>query len=470
MSVANPAVRIRRRSVEQPAGEVGMCVKMFDPPTASPPTPERLPATNPVPEVMLAAGLLNGLGTPHTHETQLLHNLVVPTWDNRPGGLQFFTIDQPNNATANGTFPGPTVRVPRGAIFHADTVGKGPPPHTIHWHGIEPTPMNDGVGHCSMEIGNYTYQWQPNFMGFYFYHCHRNTVQHFEFGLYGALMIGAPDAWFASLRPNGTLNNIPIGAGRDGLFRVAANLRGTPLARLQKNFNPLTARDPERQFPTDPHAHTVPYDVEALWVVDDRDSVWSDMASDARAFFPGHGGTPGDDDQWERGLFNDHNSDYWFVTGAPVVPLDGRKRLGNTGRIAAGAAIPPGLNGGIGANGGTPTQVSIDARVNDTILIRVLDAAYNFARVTFPADVVIVAFDGRALGVPPYGNYNHSFVLKAGTPILLSTARRFDCLMKPTRPMNSFAKVEFLDTQSRSTTVGKPGRVRQTARIPIRVR
>ncbi len=469
MSVANPAVRINRRSVEQPTGEIGMWVKMFDPPTESPPTPELIAPTNPVPEVMLAAGLLTGVATEHTWETDLLHGIQVATWDNRPNGLTFFTFDQPNNPTASGTFPGPTVRVPRGAIFHATTRGKGPPPHTIHWHGIEPTPMNDGVGHCSMEIGGYTYQWQPNFMGFYFYHCHRNTVQHFEFGLYGALLIDAPDAFFASLEDDGTLNSIPIGASRDGRFRAAANLKGTPLARLQRNFNPLTAPDPRGELRTDPHAHTVPYDVEALWVLDDRDSVWSDIASDAREYFPRHGSTPGVDDQWAPGLFNEHRSDYWFVTGVPVVPIDGVKRLGNTGRIAAGATIPPGLNAGIGANGGPRTQVSINARVNDTILVRVLDAAYNFARVRFPVDVVITAFDGRALGVPPFGRYNHSFVLKAGTPILLSTARRFDCLMRPTRPINSFATVEFLDTQSRSINGGHPGPVRQTARIPIRI-
>jgi hypothetical protein len=476
MSVANPAIRIRRRSVEQPDGEVGLWVKMFDPPTESPDTPEllnlsNLPAgvrANPVPEVMAAAGLASPPPTPHLWETDLLHGLNVPSWDNRPGGLTFFTLDQPNNPTASGTFPGPTVRIPRGSVFHSSTSGKGPPPHTIHWHGQEPTPMNDGVGHCSMEIGTYTYQFQPNFMGFYFYHCHRNTVQHFEFGLYGAMLIHTPDAFHASLRANGTLNSIPIGASRDGRFRVAANLRGTPLARLQTNFRPLTAPDPRGQFPTDPHAHTVPYDVEALWVVDDRDSVWSDIAGDARDFFPAHGPNPGVDDEWSRGIFNEYRSDYWFVTGIPVVPLDGVKRLGNTGRIAANAVIPPALNGGIGANApGTATQVPINARVNDTILIRVLDAAYNYARVTFPADVVIIAFDGRALGVPPFGRYNHSFVLKKGTPILLSTARRFDCLMRPTRPIDSFAKVEFLDTQSRT---GGPGPLRQTARIPIRVR
>ena len=84
--------------------------------------------------------------------------------------------------------------MPRGVVFHGHAAG-APSPHTIHWHGIEPTPLNDGVGHCSMEFGSYTFQWKPNFIGSYFYHCHRNTVQHFEFGLYGFLIIEPPDAY-----------------------------------------------------------------------------------------------------------------------------------------------------------------------------------------------------------------------------------------------------------------------------------
>ena len=114
-------------------------------------------------------------------------------WDGKK--LEFFLIANPDvTAANNGTFPGPTIRIPRGVVFHAHVTGHGQTPHTIHWHGIEPTAMNDGVGHSSMEIGEYTYQWQPNHIGSYFYHCHRNTIQHFEFGLYGFLIIEPPDA------------------------------------------------------------------------------------------------------------------------------------------------------------------------------------------------------------------------------------------------------------------------------------
>lgn len=505
MTFANPAFRVPRRPVEQPAGEAGMWEKMspmFPKATASPPTPEfldlnNLPTgvqANPVPEVMAAAGFLQKVQDRGTLELDLMHGERIPTWDQRKGDLFYMLFRQHRNRLAQGTFPGPTIRVPRGAIFHADTHGHGPPPHTIHWHGIEPTPINDGVGHCSMEIGTYTYQWQPNSMGTYFYHCHRNTTQHFEFGLYGLLIFDTPDAFFASIasttvdrrgRATVTLNNVPIGAGADGLFRVHANLV-TPVADFTGLFPGFVAGNPAAPDfginAANPRAFTVPYDVEAFWVLDDRDSVWSDFAPSPFAFFPRNGNKPGVDDKFQIGFFHDYRADYWFVTGVPVVPDDRVKRLGNTGTIhpelppplggvggldiSATQTIPPELNSGVAG-----TQIAINARVNQTILIRCLDAAYNNARITFPVDVLIIAFDGRALGVPPFGNYNNAFLLPAGVPMLICTARRFDALVRSATPVNSFAIVEFLDSQGAFPVGNTPlGPVLQTAKIPFVIR
>jgi hypothetical protein len=478
MSFTNPEFHIDRISV---AGEEAVFVKMFDPRPvgAAPVLPERIdvtvlpitlganPRANPVPEVMAALGLGVAPGRPHTLDMDLLNGLALPTWDGAKI-LNFMTIRDKNFA-AGGTYPGPIIRIPRGVIVHADLSGKGPPPHTIHWHGIEPTPINDGVGHCSMEIGKYTYQWQPNFIGSYFYHCHRNTVQHFEFGLFGQLLIEPPDAYFASIgaiNPDGTvtLNSIPVGACLDGRFRTAANLLTLP-ANIQAKFPGFVAGDPVFGVagPNDvgvghPHAYTVPYDVEALWVPDDRDSRWSDLASDAFATFPASGNTPGVDDDFRANpgiqnffAFNDYRADYWFISGLPVPTPPG-----GTGTIPPGIVVPP-----AGNSGRSGSQVSVNARVGQTILLRCLDAAYNNIRVTLPVDAVIIAWDGRALGVPPFGRYNHPYVVPANTPMTFSVTRRFDALIKAETTMNTFAKVEFMDTRGNAVTA--------TALIPFQI-
>ena len=82
MSASNPANRIPRWSI---TGMEGMFVKMWDPPTESPNTPDLILPTNPVPEVMAAAGMAAAPSDPHTMELDLLHGifgiiLSVLTW------------------------------------------------------------------------------------------------------------------------------------------------------------------------------------------------------------------------------------------------------------------------------------------------------------------------------------------------------------------------------------------------------
>jgi len=474
MSVNNPAFDVPRQSV---VGMEGMWCKMWDPPTESPVTPDELAPTNPVPEVMAAAGFQSTPSTPHVVERDLLHGDQIPTWDGAKK-IMFYLIRDANNPTAVGTYPGPIVRVPRGVVYHAHTSGHGPPPHTIHWHGIEPTPINDGVGHCSMEIGDYTYQWQPNFIGFYFYHCHRNTVQHFEYGLYSLLMVEPPDAYFAT-----QVLGVPIGHCRDGKRRIAAGLdtikdaAGNPVANPFPGFNnnPIDAPDPwtgdpALKFPVDPHAMTVPYDVEVIWGVDDRDSRWSDLAPGAFATYPRHGDIPGVNDDFQRNYgkddffaFNEFRPDYFYVTGVPVPAHTVGNGGTGVGTIPTGSAIPGGLNSGV-----VGTQVAVSAEIGKTILLRCIDGAYVNVTYRLPVDAVVIAWDGRSLGIPPYTQYNHPYLVKAGEPIHASVARRFDALIKVDSEFHGFAEVDFVDT--RGMVAGTPGYdnvVLLTARIPF---
>jgi hypothetical protein len=464
MSFSNPTHRIPRKRI---AGMQGAWTKMWDPPRESPSTPELVAPTNPVPQFMqaqLGADVFR-VTTPGVVQRQLLHGLTLRTWDNLKD-LEFMTFRDDDDREGDGHFPGPTIRVPRGVIFHCQTQGSGPPPHTIHWHGLEPTPMNDGVGHCSMEIGQYTYQFQPNFIGTYFYHCHRNTVQHFEFGLYGMFLVEPPDAFDgpnAGGYPRRTAANLQNFSQFSDKF-----VSGDPIWGVA---GPL---DGALGAP-DPHAFTVEYDVEALWVLDDRDSVWSDLASNAKSFYPGGAFTedghlsneldpalnvpilrPGVDDQFPKGFFHDFNADYWFVTGVPVPA-----HTGETGTISTGNVVPAVLNSGVAG-----MQVDVNAGVDQVVLIRVLNAAYNSIEVTFPVDVTIIAFDGRALGAPPFARYNHAFELKAGMPYRMSTARRFDALIRSSNPINGFAEVKIFSAKGQKVP-NFPEPLLVTARIPI---
>ena len=242
--------------------------------------------------------------------------------------------------------------------------------------------------------------------------------------------------------------------------RTQAATPAGPRPNLRRSPNSRGSR-PARLSPADPHAYTVPDDDEALWVCDDVDSYWHNVVGqEAKAFYPAVINRPGVDDQFFHGHFHDFNPDYWYITG---VSVDGGYQ-GSTGTIPSNVVVPMDLNSGVSG-----MQVSINAQVNKTILVRCLCAAYNSLRVTFPVDVVIIAWDGRALGVPPLGRYNNAYKVPAGTGIRFSVARRFDALIReiaPTLP-NTFATVEFIDTRGENV----PGReqVLKTARIPISI-
>lgn len=312
-------------------------------------------------------------------EKRLMRKIDHPLPFNNPTtgepDIEMWVVEDLN--TGQQTFPSPMIRVTEGDIIHTITKSSSGP-HTIHHHGIEPTPMNDGVGHHSFEINNeYAYQWQPNQAGTYFYHCHRNTVLHFEMGMYGLLIVDP----------------------RQGSRYVAG-------------YNP-----PD---------HVILFDQEAFWVVDEMDSRWHDLG-DHNAFMaacgigndPAFWADPNNPASFTtNGILHDFRPDIFTVTGAI--------RVNDTTPI-------------------TNPSVAINAGVGDTILIRLLNAGYTVQQYTLGLDAEVIAADGRPFGVPPFGSYSQPFIIRAGTPFRLTTAMRYDLILRPTQAGVFPATFEFFN-------------------------
>lgn len=142
-----------------------------DPPQANPDTPDPL-----TPDVSLTRKFFDN------------REVVMPDG----ARIRVWGFEDPDS-DVRGPFPSEIIRVRQGQVVHV-TIEAAKNAHTIHHHGIEPTPHNDGVGHTSFEVtGDYTYQWQPRFAGTYLYHCHKNTPLHFAFGMLGFLIVDPPE-------------------------------------------------------------------------------------------------------------------------------------------------------------------------------------------------------------------------------------------------------------------------------------
>ncbi|AIM11180.1 multicopper oxidase family protein [Bacillus anthracis] len=109
-------------------------------------------------------------------EKQKLSNgVIVPVW------------------TFNGSSPGPEIRVKKGEKVKVTLKNELSAPVSIHWHGYPvPNDMDGipGVTQDAVEPGkSFTYEFEANVLGTYWYHSHQDSVNQLDRGLYGTFVV-----------------------------------------------------------------------------------------------------------------------------------------------------------------------------------------------------------------------------------------------------------------------------------------
>ena len=127
----------------------------------------------------------------------------------------------------NGQHPGPIIRVAAGSTIFVNFTNNTIYPTAVHWHGVRLDNRFDGVPGVTQEPvrpgESFRYQIYFRDAGVYWYHPHHREDIQQEYGLYGNLLIDAPDADYYGpanqeaalilddilLRPDGNL--VPFG-------------------------------------------------------------------------------------------------------------------------------------------------------------------------------------------------------------------------------------------------------------------
>lgn len=154
-----------------------------------------------------------------------------------------------------------------------------------------------------------------------------------------------------------------------------------------------------------------PYDVEAVWAPDDIDTSWHCL--------PWNAALCGGDAR-----LNDFNPDLFCINGlgADLVQTDPR--------------------------------VAISVTKGQTLLLRYIMASYLPHQLTFDpglGSVTVVAEDGRVLATPE--------TLTAGSSVLMTTAERYEFIIKPTVSGTFPINITFYDYRTASGTLRKVGSI-----------
>jgi FtsP/CotA-like multicopper oxidase with cupredoxin domain len=96
----------------------------------------------------------------------------------------------------NGTVPGPTLEATVGDVLEIRLTNRLPEPTVVHWHGLRIPAAMDGtemVQHPVAPGETFVYRFRVPDAGTFWYHSHFNETVQLERGLYGALIVRAPD-------------------------------------------------------------------------------------------------------------------------------------------------------------------------------------------------------------------------------------------------------------------------------------
>ena len=117
----------------------------------------------------------------------------------------------------NGRVPGPTIEARVGDVLEVRLTNRLPEPTTIHWHGLRLPAAMDGtdmVQHPVRPGESFTYRFALPDAGTFWYHPHSNETVQLERGLYGAIVVRAPDE--PVLDADRVLVMRDVALGRDG--------------------------------------------------------------------------------------------------------------------------------------------------------------------------------------------------------------------------------------------------------------
>jgi FtsP/CotA-like multicopper oxidase with cupredoxin domain len=121
---------------------------------------------------------------------------VTVELDAREGEWEFAPGRSIRGFAYNGEVPGPPIEANVGDTIDVRLTNRLPQATTIHWHGIRVPAEMDGTEAVQppVEPGEkFEYRFVVPDAGTFWYHSHTNETEQLERGLYGALVVRAPD-------------------------------------------------------------------------------------------------------------------------------------------------------------------------------------------------------------------------------------------------------------------------------------